>query len=163
MGRASWGDPLADWTFFLLSRRASPQEQALFWQAYGQPESGPGEMFRAQVYQGLHRGQNLAGRQAGWQQASSQQGLSRSGRCGERAPVRTCVALLLSLERCLHEQRERSRHDMDMRWLTVTIKASPRSINQSYAVWNATAPQPTCCKAEQQYWHAARSAIKILL
>ena len=25
--RGSWGDPLADWTFFLLPRRASPQEQ----------------------------------------------------------------------------------------------------------------------------------------
>jgi aminoglycoside phosphotransferase (APT) family kinase protein len=58
--RGSWGDPLADWTFFLLCRRASPQEQALFWQAYGQPESGPGEMFRAQVYQGLHQGKILS-------------------------------------------------------------------------------------------------------
>ena len=32
--RGSWGDPLADWTFFLLPRRASAQEQALFWQTY---------------------------------------------------------------------------------------------------------------------------------
>ncbi len=58
--RGSWGDPLADWTFFLLSRRASPQEQALFWQDYGQPGAGPGEMFRAQVYQGLHQGKILS-------------------------------------------------------------------------------------------------------
>jgi aminoglycoside phosphotransferase (APT) family kinase protein len=58
--RGSWGDPLADWTFFLLPRRASPQEQALFWQAYGQPEAGPGALFRAQVYQGLHQGKILS-------------------------------------------------------------------------------------------------------
>jgi aminoglycoside phosphotransferase (APT) family kinase protein len=58
--RGSWGDPLADWTFFLLPRRASPQEQALFWQAYGQPGAGPGAQFRAQVYQGLHQGKILS-------------------------------------------------------------------------------------------------------
>ena len=58
--RGSWGDPLADWTFFLLERRASAQEQALFWQAYGQPAAGPGARFRAQVYQGLHQGKILS-------------------------------------------------------------------------------------------------------
>jgi aminoglycoside phosphotransferase (APT) family kinase protein len=58
--RGSWGDPLADWTFFLLSRRACPQEQALFWQGYGQPLAGPGARFRTQVYQGLHQGKILS-------------------------------------------------------------------------------------------------------
>jgi aminoglycoside phosphotransferase (APT) family kinase protein len=58
--RGSWGDPLADWTFFLLSRRATAQEQALFWQEYGQPVTGPGAQFRAQVYQGLHQGKILS-------------------------------------------------------------------------------------------------------
>ena len=58
--RGSWGDPLADWTFFLLSRRASPQEQALFWQEYGQPADDPGTLFRAQVYKGLHQGKILS-------------------------------------------------------------------------------------------------------
>jgi aminoglycoside phosphotransferase (APT) family kinase protein len=58
--RGSWGDPLADWTFFLLPRRACPQEQALFWQAYGQPGAGPGAQFRAQIYQGLHQGKILS-------------------------------------------------------------------------------------------------------
>jgi aminoglycoside phosphotransferase (APT) family kinase protein len=58
--RGSWGDPLADWTFFLLSRRASAQEQALFWQGYGQPLTGPAAVFRAQVYQGLHQGKILS-------------------------------------------------------------------------------------------------------
>jgi aminoglycoside phosphotransferase (APT) family kinase protein len=58
--RGLWGDPSADWTFFLLSRRASAQEQTLFWQAYGQPIAGPGARFRAQVYQGLHQGKILS-------------------------------------------------------------------------------------------------------
>jgi aminoglycoside phosphotransferase (APT) family kinase protein len=58
--RGSWGDPLADWTFFLLERRASPQEQALFWQGFGQPDAGPGAHFRALVYQGLHQGKILS-------------------------------------------------------------------------------------------------------
>jgi aminoglycoside phosphotransferase (APT) family kinase protein len=58
--RGSWGDPLADWTFFLLPRRASLLEQALFWHAYGQQEAGPGAQFRAQVYQGLHQGKILS-------------------------------------------------------------------------------------------------------
>jgi aminoglycoside phosphotransferase (APT) family kinase protein len=58
--RGSWGDPLADWTFFLLPRRATAQEQALFWQEYGQPGAGSGAQFRAQVYQGLHQGKILS-------------------------------------------------------------------------------------------------------
>jgi aminoglycoside phosphotransferase (APT) family kinase protein len=58
--RGSWGDPLADWTFFLLERRASPQEQALFWQGYGRSDAGPGARFRALVYQGLHQGKILS-------------------------------------------------------------------------------------------------------
>jgi aminoglycoside phosphotransferase (APT) family kinase protein len=59
--RGSWGDPLADWTFFLLERRASPQEQALFWQGYGgRPEAGSGARLRALVYQGLHQGKILS-------------------------------------------------------------------------------------------------------
>jgi aminoglycoside phosphotransferase (APT) family kinase protein len=58
--RGSWGDPLADWTFFLLSRRASPQEQALFWEAYGRPAAGPGTWFRTCVYKGLHAGKILS-------------------------------------------------------------------------------------------------------
>jgi len=58
--RGAWGDPLADWTFYLLSRRACAQEQALFWQEYGQPVAGRGALFRAQVYQGLHQGKILS-------------------------------------------------------------------------------------------------------
>ena len=59
--RGSWGDPLADWTFFLLERRAAPQEQALFWNGYGgRPEAGPGARLRSLVYQGLHHGKILS-------------------------------------------------------------------------------------------------------
>ncbi len=59
--RGSWGDPLADWTFFLLERRAAPQEQALFWNGYGgRPEADPGSRLRSLVYQGLHHGKILS-------------------------------------------------------------------------------------------------------
>jgi aminoglycoside phosphotransferase (APT) family kinase protein len=58
--RGAWGDPLADWTFYLLSRRACPQEQALFWHEYGHPVADRGTLFRAQVYQGLHQGKILS-------------------------------------------------------------------------------------------------------
>lgn len=58
--RGSWGDPLADWTFFLLPRRASPQEQTLFWETYGRPAAGAGAWFRTCVYKGLHAGKILS-------------------------------------------------------------------------------------------------------
>jgi fructosamine-3-kinase len=59
--RGSWGDPLADWTFFLLERRATPQEQALFWKGYGgRPEGDPGTRLRSLIYQGLHHGKVLS-------------------------------------------------------------------------------------------------------
>jgi Phosphotransferase enzyme family len=47
--RGSWGDPLADWTFFLLSRRARPQEQALFWQAYENVTSSETAVMKARL------------------------------------------------------------------------------------------------------------------
>jgi aminoglycoside phosphotransferase (APT) family kinase protein len=58
--RGSWGDPLADWTFFLLPRRATPREQSIFWQGYGQPAASPGAWFRVCVYEGLHAGKILS-------------------------------------------------------------------------------------------------------
>jgi len=57
--RGSWGDPLADWTFFLLGR-ASKREQALFWEVYGRPEQTQAVQFRAHVYRGLHNGKILS-------------------------------------------------------------------------------------------------------
>jgi aminoglycoside phosphotransferase (APT) family kinase protein len=59
--RGSWGDPLADWTFFLLERRATPQEQSLFWKGYGErPDTGQGARLRSLFYQGLHHGKILS-------------------------------------------------------------------------------------------------------
>ena len=59
--RGSWGDPFADWTFFLLERRATAKEQALFWHGYGErPEAEPGVRLRSLVYQGLHQGKILS-------------------------------------------------------------------------------------------------------
>jgi aminoglycoside phosphotransferase (APT) family kinase protein len=60
----SWGDPLADWTMFLLhikttegTRRNEIEGAQAFWQAYGQPERSKGALFRDQIY----RARNFAG------------------------------------------------------------------------------------------------------
>lgn len=53
--RTSWGDPLADWTIFLL-RFNAPPEAAAFWETYGEPESNPGDDFRKLVYQARYIG-----------------------------------------------------------------------------------------------------------
>src|SRR5262249_18015488 len=52
--RVSWGDPLADWTFYRLPRRTSERMQAAFWDEYSRPEATPSTRFRAQVYTGMH-------------------------------------------------------------------------------------------------------------
>jgi aminoglycoside phosphotransferase (APT) family kinase protein len=61
---ASWGDPMADWTMFLLhvkategTRRNEVEGAQAFWQGYGQPESSRGALFRDQIY----RARNFAG------------------------------------------------------------------------------------------------------
>jgi aminoglycoside phosphotransferase (APT) family kinase protein len=51
----SWGDPLADWTIFLLHRYAGTEADA-FWETYGQAEKSLGVQFRALMYQGGHIG-----------------------------------------------------------------------------------------------------------
>ena len=53
--RISWGDPLADWTMFLLHRHASPEVDA-FWETYGQQEKSLGAQFRMLIYQGRYIG-----------------------------------------------------------------------------------------------------------
>lgn len=58
--RGSWGDPLADWTFFLLPKRASTRAQVLFWHEYGCPAQDTATIFRANVYEGLHQGKILS-------------------------------------------------------------------------------------------------------
>ncbi len=54
---ASWGDPMADWTMFLLhikttegTDRNEIEGAPAFWQAYGQPERSRGALFREQIY-----------------------------------------------------------------------------------------------------------------
>ena len=54
--RAWWGDPLADWTMFILAHAERQEGHSRFWQAYGQPEETPSARFRASVYDAMHAG-----------------------------------------------------------------------------------------------------------
>jgi aminoglycoside phosphotransferase (APT) family kinase protein len=51
----SWGDPMADWTIFLLHRNAGTEADA-FWETYGQPEKNLASQFRMLIYQGRYIG-----------------------------------------------------------------------------------------------------------
>jgi aminoglycoside phosphotransferase (APT) family kinase protein len=60
----SWGDPMEDWTMFLLHIKTTEgtiqneiEGAQAFWQAYGQPERSKGALFRDQIY----RARNFAG------------------------------------------------------------------------------------------------------
>ena len=53
--RGSWGDPMADWTIFLLHWH-KPKGAEAFWEHYGQAEEGLAPDFRQLVYQGIHIG-----------------------------------------------------------------------------------------------------------
>jgi aminoglycoside phosphotransferase (APT) family kinase protein len=53
----SWGDPMSDWTMFLLHVKTTEGKNRneiagapAFWQAYGQPERTRGALFREQIY-----------------------------------------------------------------------------------------------------------------
>jgi aminoglycoside phosphotransferase (APT) family kinase protein len=53
----SWGDPMSDWTMFLLhvktaegSNKHEIEGAPAFWQGYGQPEQTKGALFREQIY-----------------------------------------------------------------------------------------------------------------
>ena len=52
--RAWWGDPLADWTMFILAHTDKEEGHSRFWQAYGTPEELPGSKFRVNVYDAMH-------------------------------------------------------------------------------------------------------------
>jgi fructosamine-3-kinase len=54
--RAWWGDPMADWTLFILAHAEKAEGHSYFWQAYGPPEDTPGARFRKTVYDGMHAG-----------------------------------------------------------------------------------------------------------
>lgn len=53
--RASWGDPMADWTMFLLHHNAGTEVGA-FWETYGLPEQSSSAQFRFLIYRGWHLG-----------------------------------------------------------------------------------------------------------
>ena len=60
--RAWWGDPLADWTMFVLAKSASPETESLhdsFWRGYGEIEQTHGLEFRKAVYEAMHVGTAL--------------------------------------------------------------------------------------------------------
>ncbi|KYF88633.1 hypothetical protein BE20_36360 [Sorangium cellulosum] len=57
--RAFWGDPMADWTMFVLSKSASPANRPLydrFWEAYGRPPQTRASAFRAAAYEAMNVG-----------------------------------------------------------------------------------------------------------
>ena len=60
--RAWWGDPLADWTMFVLSMEAPEKHPGhdRFWQAYGEPEQTPETALRKAVYEAMHIGTAMA-------------------------------------------------------------------------------------------------------
>ena len=57
--RSWWGDPMADWTMFILAHAEEEEGHAHFWQAYGMPERMKGASFRKTVYDGMHAGTAL--------------------------------------------------------------------------------------------------------
>jgi aminoglycoside phosphotransferase (APT) family kinase protein len=54
--RAWWGDPMADWTMFILAHAEEEAGHSRFWQAYGRPEETSASGFRASVYDAMHAG-----------------------------------------------------------------------------------------------------------
>jgi aminoglycoside phosphotransferase (APT) family kinase protein len=54
--RAWWGDPMADWTMFILAHAEKEAGHSQFWRAYGQPEDTPSARCRANIYDAMHAG-----------------------------------------------------------------------------------------------------------
>ena len=52
--RAWWGDPLADWTMFILAHTEPEEGHAHFWRVYGPREDKREFRFRKTVYDGMH-------------------------------------------------------------------------------------------------------------
>lgn len=60
--RCWWGDPMADWTMFVLAKTTAPEMQPYlnaFWRAYEQPEHDRAALFRNMVYEAMHIGTSL--------------------------------------------------------------------------------------------------------
>jgi aminoglycoside phosphotransferase (APT) family kinase protein len=54
--RAWWGDPMADWTMFILKHAEPDEGHSHFWKTYGRLENTPGSICRAYVYDAMHAG-----------------------------------------------------------------------------------------------------------
>ncbi len=57
LDHALWGDPLADWTFFVFNKTTFSKEypySEIFWQEYGRPELSYSADFRQLVYEAMH-------------------------------------------------------------------------------------------------------------
>jgi aminoglycoside phosphotransferase (APT) family kinase protein len=52
--RAWWGDPMADWTMFILANAETEAGHTRFWQAYGERPDSRGAQVRAGIYAGMH-------------------------------------------------------------------------------------------------------------
>jgi aminoglycoside phosphotransferase (APT) family kinase protein len=52
--RSWWGDPMADWTMFILRHAEEETGHSRFWKAYGQPDDTPGAKIRAKIYDAMH-------------------------------------------------------------------------------------------------------------
>ncbi len=54
--RSWWGDPMADWTMFILKHTEEEQGHSHFWKAYGHKEDTQSFRFRTTVYDAMHAG-----------------------------------------------------------------------------------------------------------
>ena len=54
--RSWWGDPMADWTMFILAHAESEEGHSHFWKAYGEMEDTQSAKFRTSVYDAMHAG-----------------------------------------------------------------------------------------------------------
>ena len=52
--RSWWGDPMSDWTMFILAHAEPEEGHAHFWTAYGPREDTRSARFRKTVYDGMH-------------------------------------------------------------------------------------------------------------
>lgn len=52
--RSWWGDPMADWSMFILAHTDKEEGHSYFWKAYGQIEDSRSARYRAKVYDAMH-------------------------------------------------------------------------------------------------------------
>lgn len=54
--RSWWGDPMADWTMFILAHADEEEGHSHFWKTYGKLEATQSAKFRVNVYDAMHAG-----------------------------------------------------------------------------------------------------------